>query len=106
MWATLERSCVEVGSVYFASTDHNPGDKVEDDRIIAAGGKVHTTPSKHKVIIDSEAYTNLAVSRITEDLTKIWRNLIEMAYYSVSKVSCRVKFRLCQLEIHARTLLW
>ena len=142
------------GSVYFASTDHNPGDKVEDDRIIAAGGKVHTTPSKHKVIFDSEAYTNLAVSRtlgdfgfkknskiptedqivcpvpdvteiardhrtdqflllcsdgvfksmsskdavdfvvrqlqITEDLTKICRNLIEMAYYSVSKVSCCV----------------
>lgn len=136
------------GSLHFSTTDHNPGLKTEDDRILAAGGKIHTTPSKHKVILDPEAYTNLAVSRtlgdfgfkralkcpveeqivtpvpditvierdhrtdeflvlasdgifkslsntevvdfvkrqltITDDLTRICHNLIEMAYYAVS----------------------
>ena len=136
------------GSLEFATIDHNPGNPMEDNRITAAGGKVHTTPSKHKVILDTEAYTNLAVSRtlgdfgfkatpkvsaedqivtavpdvtmigrdnrtdeflllasdgvfkslsnaevvefvckqlsLTDDLTKICHNLIEMAYYSVS----------------------
>ena len=135
------------GGLHFSTTDHNPGIKTEDDRILAAGGKVHTTPSKHKVILDPEAYTNLAVSRalgdfgfkhasklpadeqvvipmpdvtvlerehrtdeflllasdgifkslsndevvefvrrqltVTDDLTRICHNLIEMAYYSV-----------------------
>ena len=55
------------GGIRFSSVDHNPGDKVEDKRIIAAGGKVHTTPSKNKVILDPEAYTNLAVSRTLGD---------------------------------------
>ena len=55
------------GSVYFSTTDHNPGIKVENDRITAAGGKLHTTPSKHTVIFDPEAYTNLAVSRTLGD---------------------------------------
>jgi serine/threonine protein phosphatase PrpC len=55
------------GSLQFATKDHNPGDKVEDDRIVAAGGKIHTTPSRHKVILDTEAYTNLAVSRTLGD---------------------------------------
>ena len=136
------------GSLEFSTIDHNPGNPMEDNRITAAGGKVHTTPSKHKVILDTEAYTNLAVSRtlgdfgfkatpkvsaedqivtavpdvtmigrdnrtdeflllasdgvfkslsnaevvefvckqlsLTDDLTKICHNLIEMAYYSVS----------------------
>lgn len=137
------------GSLRFATVDHNPGSKVEDERIVAAGGKIHTTPSKHKVILDTQAYTNLAVSRtlgdfgfkttpkthakdqivspvpdvtvfkrdhrtdeflllasdgifkslsnsqvvefvckqltLTEDLTRICHNLLEMAYYSVSE---------------------
>ena len=137
-------------SLHFATTDHNPGNDIEDHRILAAGGKIHTTPSKHKVIMDPEAYTNLAVSRtlgdfgfksvpklpveeqvvvpipdinvisrdiktdeflllasdgifkslsnkdvidfvrkklsVTEDLTKICHELIEMAYFSVSFV--------------------
>lgn len=136
------------GSLQFATTDHNPGNTIEDERILAAGGKIHTTPSQHKVILDPEAYTNLAVSRtlgdfgfkrapkipaekqivspvpdisvierdhktdeflllasdgvfkslsneevvdfvrrqltITDDLTRICHNLIEMSYYSVS----------------------
>lgn len=136
------------GGLHFATTDHNPGNETEDDRILAAGGNIHTTPSKHKVIMDPEAYTNLAVSRtlgdfgfktspkisageqivspvpdvtvldrdhrtdeflllasdgiykslsnsevigfvqrqlsITDDLTKICHNLIEMSYFSVS----------------------
>ena len=55
------------GSLQFATTDHNPGSRVEDDRIEAAGGTIHTTPSKHKVILDTEAYTNLAVSRTLGD---------------------------------------
>lgn len=55
------------GNLQFATTDHNPGTPVEDDRIEAAGGKIHTTPSKHKVILDTEAYTNLAVSRTLGD---------------------------------------
>lgn len=139
------------GGVSFSTVDHNPGIDVEDKRIVAAGGKVHTTPSKHKVILDPEAYTNLAVSRtlgdygfkksptlavedqivspipdvtiltrdhssdeflilasdgvfksmssseavafvhqrmmVTEDLPAICRDLIEMAYYSVSVYS-------------------
>ncbi len=55
------------GGIRFSTIDHNPGNKVEDKRIIAAGGKVHTTPSKNKVILDPEAYTNLAVSRTLGD---------------------------------------
>ena len=55
------------GAVSFSTTDHNPGIDIEDERIIAAGGKIHTTPSKHKVILDPEAYTNLAVSRTLGD---------------------------------------
>jgi len=137
------------GGIRFSTTDHNPGDEVEDKRITDAGGKIHTTPSKNKVIPDPEMYTNLAVSRtlgdygfkkspalppeqqivspepdveviprqfscdeflllasdgifksmssseavafvqqrmmVTDDLVKICRQLIEMAYYSVSR---------------------
>ena len=55
------------GGIRSSTTDHNPGDKVEDKRIIEAGGKIHTTPSKNKVILDPEKYTNLAVSRTLGD---------------------------------------
>ncbi len=54
-------------SLHFATKDHNPGNEIEDQRILSAGGKIHTTPSKHKVIMDPEAYTNLAVSRTLGD---------------------------------------
>lgn len=55
------------GGVKFSTLDHNPGIGGEDKRIVAAGGRIHTTPSKHKVILDPEAYTNLAVSRTLGD---------------------------------------
>ena len=55
------------GGVNFTTMDHNPGVEVEDKRIKAAGGNVYTTPSKHKVILDPEAYANLAVSRTLGD---------------------------------------
>ena len=40
------------GGVVYETSDHNPDVPEEEERIVAAGGEVHTTPSKHKVITD------------------------------------------------------
>lgn len=55
------------GGLHFSTVDHSPENEGEQERILAAGGKIHTTPSKHKVIMDTQAYTNLAVSRTLGD---------------------------------------
>ena len=53
--------------VAFSSEDHTPAVESEEERITAAGGKVHTTPGRHKIILDAAAYSNLAVSRTLGD---------------------------------------
>ena len=40
------------GGVVFETKDHNPDVPEEEERITAAGGHVHTTPSKQKIITD------------------------------------------------------
>ena len=55
------------GRVHFATTDHNPSDEIEVQRIEASGGSVYTTPSRFKVILDPDRKNNLAVSRTLGD---------------------------------------
>ena len=57
------------GQVEFETTDHNPVLEEESKRIKAAGGRVHTNPNKHTVIMDPDITGNcdFSISRALGD---------------------------------------
>ena len=57
------------GQVEFETTDHNPAQEDEAKRIKAAGGRIHTNPNKHTVIMDPDLTGNcdFSISRALGD---------------------------------------
>lgn len=57
------------GQLEFETTDHSPAQEDEAKRINAAGGKIHTNPNKHTVIMDPDLTGNcdFSISRALGD---------------------------------------